>query len=219
MTFLILIASIFWIDVLLSGDNALVIASVSHGLPETQRRRAILLGTLFAIVLRVILLFLASTLLSVPGLSLVAGLYITYVAFNLLAEPAPPGGAAPRFGLLSAVAGIALADVSMSLDNVVAIAAVAGNAWLPMVLGILLSIPLLVAASLLISSVLESLPILRWAGAMFLGWIAGGLVAHDSLVAPFFTAPHAEVLTRSACVCVPVASHLLGGYLKRSYPS
>jgi YjbE family integral membrane protein len=176
------LAGIVWIDLLLSGDNAVVIALVSNQLPQNQRKWGIIGGTAAAIGLRVIMSFFASFLLGVPGLSIAGGIFLLWVAAKLLMGGDDEAGPAKKvISLAAAIWTISVADASMSLDNVMAIAALSHGQTLLMALGVLLSIPLVIAGSAIISTVIGRFPILTWAGAALLGWVAGGIIAADPL--------------------------------------
>ncbi|WP_316207523.1 TerC family protein [Bradyrhizobium sp. SZCCHNR3118] len=183
--FWVALLGIVWIDLLLSGDNAVVIALVSRQLPPEQQKWGIIGGTAAAIGLRVVMSFFAGLLLNIPALSIVGGLYLLKVAADLLIggdESAHPGAVAT---LKAAIITIAMADASMSLDNVMAIAALSHGNTLLMALGVLLSIPLVIIGAAVISMVIGRFPILTWAGAALLGWVAGGIVASDPLASNY----------------------------------
>ncbi|WP_315768580.1 MULTISPECIES: TerC family protein [unclassified Bradyrhizobium] len=183
--FWVALLGIVWIDLLLSGDNAVVIALVSRQLPPSQQKWGIIGGTAAAIGLRVGMSFFAGLLLNIPALSLIGGAYLLKVAADLLIGGDEAGAPDAASTLKAAIITIALADASMSLDNVMAIAALShGNMFL-MALGVLLSIPLVIAGSAIISMVIGRFPILTWAGAALLGWVAGGIIAADPLASPY----------------------------------
>lgn len=185
--FLLALASIVWIDLLLSGDNAVVIALVSNRLPANQQKWGIIGGTAAAIGLRVVMSFFAALLLGVPFLSIVGGLFLLKVATGLLTGDEDGEGEAKvgTITLTAAIGTIAAADASMSLDNVLAVAALAHGSVFLMAFGVLLSIPLVIAGAAIISKVIERVPALTWAGAGLLGWVAGGIVAADPFAAPY----------------------------------
>jgi YjbE family integral membrane protein len=184
--FWVALLGIVWIDLLLSGDNAVVIALVSRQLPENQQKWGIIGGTAAAIGLRVVMSFFASFLLGVPALSIIGGLFLLWVAAKLVMGGDDEAGPAKKvISLGAAIWTIAVADASMSLDNVMAIAALSNGSTLLMALGVLLSIPLVIAGSAIISAVIGRFPILTWAGAALLGWVAGGIIAADPWAAPY----------------------------------
>lgn len=178
--FWVALLGIVWIDLLLSGDNAVVIALVSRQLPAHQQKWGIIGGTAAAIGLRVVMSFFAALLLGVPGLSIVGGLFLLWVAAKLvMGEDEGEGELKPAMTLMAAITTIAIADASMSLDNVMAIAALSHGNELLMAIGVLLSIPMVIAGSAIISTIIGRFPILTWAGAALLGWVAGGIISAD----------------------------------------
>jgi YjbE family integral membrane protein len=181
--FWIAVAKIIWINILLSGDNAVVIALACRGLPPRQRAWGLVFGAGVAVALRVIFTGVIASLMLLPYLKIAGGLALFYIAIKLL-QPDGPDEARPEATghLWRAVRIIAVADVIMSLDNVIAIAAaVAGNVAL-LVFGLAVSVPLIVAGAALIIRLLDRFPILVWAGAGLLGWIAGDVIATDPVV-------------------------------------
>lgn len=179
---------IVWLDLLLSGDNALVIAMVCGGLEPRRRMVGLWLGTGGAIGLRIVLAFCVAWLMAWPGLMALGGAFLLYVAAGLVTGGGDAETRAPSRTLLGAVATIAAADASMSLDNVMAIAALSRGDWWLMALGVLISIPMIVAGAALITKVLERMPILAWAGAGLLGYVAGGIISADPLVSGYLRA-------------------------------
>lgn len=175
---------IMGIDLLLSGDNAVVIALASRSLPERQRRWAIMGGAGGAIVLRVIFATVIIWLLQIPYLKLIGGLLLLYIGVKLVVpESGGHGdGIASKASLWGAIQTILVADAVMSLDNVVAIAAAAHGSVLLIVLGLLISIPLIVYGSQLVLRVINRYPILVVLGGGLLGWIAGEIIVSDPTV-------------------------------------
>ena len=174
------IVKIIWINILLSGDNAIVIALACRALPPRQRFWGIILGAGAAVLLRIIFTLMLQYLLELPWLKLIGGLLLFWIAIKLLIQDeAHEGDVASSDTLWGAVRTVAIADVVMSLDNVLAIAAAAkGNTGL-IVFGLAISIPLIVAGATLIMALLTKYPVLVWAGAGLLGWIAGELLVTD----------------------------------------
>jgi YjbE family integral membrane protein len=185
-TFWVALLAIVWVDLLLSGDNAVVIALVARQLPPHQQKWGIIGGTATAILLRVVMSFFAAWLMSIPVLSILSGLYLVQVATQLLlGEEDADGEPKAIVSIYAAIGTIAVADASMSLDNVVALAALSHGQMLLMGLGVFLSIPLVIAGAAVISKVIGRFPILTWAGAGLLGWVAGGIIASDPYAAPY----------------------------------
>jgi YjbE family integral membrane protein len=190
--FLSAIGQIVLIDILLGGDNAVVIALATRKLPVHQRKLGILWGTAGAIGLRVVLIFFALALLRLPLLKIVGGLLLLWIGVKLLSPQDEDGHgevqAADR--LWAAVKTVIVADFVMSLDNVIAIAGAAQNAGqqhsiLLVVFGLLLSVPIIVWGSQMVIHLMQRFPLIITLGAMLLGWIAGGLIVTDPLSAPW----------------------------------
>jgi YjbE family integral membrane protein len=176
---------IIWIDILLSGDNAVVIALACRSLPERQRKWGMILGAGVAVLMRIGFAGIMTTLMTLPWLKIAGAVLLMWVAIKLVGPPEDSHGneAKPADNLWKAVRTIAIADAVMSLDNVIAIAGAAkGNVGL-IAFGLILSIPLIVAGSAIIMRVMERLPVLVWAGGALLGWIAGELLVSDPLLA------------------------------------
>ncbi|RKP58982.1 TerC family protein [Pararobbsia silviterrae] len=193
------IADIHWsaviqivvIDLLLGGDNAVVIALACRDLDPRQRVQGIVYGTIGAIVLRTVLVAFAVVLLDLPFLKMLGGVLLLYIGIRLLQpDDAERGEVAAADRLLSAIRTIIVADLVMSIDNVVAIAGAAENApphhriYL-VILGLLVSIPLVVGGSTLLLRLIERFPVIVLGGAGLLGWIAGGLIVDDPFIDRF----------------------------------
>ena len=196
------ILQIIWIDLLLSGDNAVVIALACRSLPPHLRKSGIVLGAAVAILLRIIFAAIISNLLAIPLLKVVGGLLLLWIAVKLAkGEEAEEKNIAASDKLYKAVWTIAIADAVMSLDNVVAIAAVSrGDPWL-FGFGLALSIPLIMVGSQIIMKMIEKFPIIVWAGAALLGWIAGEMIATDRAIADRFgLEPHSNMVYVAAAI-------------------
>lgn len=189
------IVQIIIIDILLGGDNAVIIALACRNLPPRHRRLGIIWGAAGAIVLRVILITVAVALLAIPFLKLVGGLLLLWIGVKLIAPPEDDEHADIQASdkLLAAVKTIIVADFVMSLDNVIAIAGAAEQADPSqrtglIIFGLLVSVPFIVFGSQLILKLLDRLPIIVVLGGALLGWIAGGLIAGDPIVQPLVPA-------------------------------
>src|SRR6266513_1122650 len=181
--FWVALLQIMWINILLSGDNAVVIAMACRGLPHRQRLWGMILGAGVAVLLRVVFTVFVAALMLLPWLKIVGGLALFYIAAKLLVpEDADENETEAAEHLWRAVRIVAVADIIMSLDNVIAIAAAAGGNMALLVIGLALSIPLIVAGAALIMSLLDKFPILVWAGAALLGWIVGEVIATDPAI-------------------------------------
>ncbi len=191
---------IVWINVLLSGDNAVVIALACRGLPPGRRRWAIGIGSLAAVALRILFTIFIVALLGLPYVKLGGGLLLLWIALRLLRQEDEGKAIAASPSIWGAVRTITLADAIMSLDNVVAVAAAARNSLPLIAFGIAVSVPLIVFGSTLMLTVLKRFPLLVVAGAALLGWVAGEMIAADAAVA-----------LRLAALPVPHAASWLAG--------
>lgn len=184
-TFWIAVGKIIWINVLLSGDNALVIALACRGLKPRHRLWGMILGAGAAVLLRIIFTGIVASLMALPYLKLVGGLALIVIAAKLLVpEEEDEDGVESASHLWQAVQIVVVADIVMSLDNVIAVAAAANGSVPLLVLGLAISVPLIVAGAALIMALLTKLPVLVWAGAALLGWVAGDVIATDPGIAP-----------------------------------
>jgi len=179
---------VFFLNLLLSGDNAVVIALACRSLPPQLTKRAMLIGIDGAIVLRVLLTAVASVLLRIPLLKLVGGLALTVIAIRLTIEDeleTESSKSLPKHppGLWSAVGTIIVADLVMSVDNVVALAAVSQGSIFFLAVGLLMSVPLLMFGSLFVTALLRRYPLLKRGGGAMLGWIAGDIAISDPMIA------------------------------------
>ncbi|WP_046865751.1 TerC family protein [Microvirga massiliensis] len=180
---LLSVLQIVWIDILLSGDNAVVIALACRSLPAHQKRLGIFLGATVAVALRIVFALVISILLGVPYLRIAGGLLLFWIATKLVVGEDEDGhDIAASDNLWRAVRTIALADAVMSLDNVVAIAAASRGHPELFVFGLLLSIPLIMVGATLITALIARFPIFVWAGAALLGYIAAEMIVTDPAV-------------------------------------
>ena len=178
------VGQIILIDILLGGDNAIVIALACRNLPDNLRLRGILWGTFGAIAIRIVLIAFAVTLLQMPFIKLVGGVLLFWIGTKLLSEDDGHGEINGSDKLLSAIKTIVVADLVMSLDNVIAIASAAEQAagehqLLLVVFGILVSIPIIVWGSTLVLKLMEKVPLIITLGAALLGYLAGGMIISD----------------------------------------
>ena len=189
--FWIAVGQIILIDILLGGDNAVVIALACRGLPPKQRKLGIIYGTAGAIVLRVILIAFALALLAVPYLKMVGALLLVWIGVKLLVPQEEEGhtNISTSDKLWGAVKTVIIADLVMSVDNVLAIAGAAesaGQHQLPLVIfGLLVSIPIIVAGSQLVLKLMDRFPFIITLGGMLLGWIAGQMAYTDPALKPY----------------------------------
>ena len=185
-TFWISVLQIIAIDILLGGDNAIVIALACRRLPEAQRKQGIFWGVVGAIGLRVILIFFALQLLAIPFLKIVGGLLLLWIGIKLLQpEEEVHDSIEGSTHLLGAIRTIIIADAVMSLDNVIAVAAAAKGDLGLVVFGILVSIPIVVWGSKFVLKLMDRLPVVITFGGALLGWIAGDMLLGDAVVKPY----------------------------------
>lgn len=181
--FWLAVGQIIFINALLSGDNAIVIAMACRGLPQPQRRWGLVIGAGLAALLRILFTVVLASLMMLPYLKLIGGAGLLYVSAKLIVAEEPDRNELEAAAhLWRAVAVVMVADIVMSFDNVVAIAAIARGDYLLLVIGLVISIPLLIGGAALIATLLDRFPVLIWLGAALLGWIAGETIATDPAV-------------------------------------
>ncbi|MFD1017866.1 TerC family protein [Thalassobacillus hwangdonensis] len=179
---------IIGIDIVLGGDNAIVIALASRNLPKKQRNKAIFFGTGLAIVVRVLLTAIALYLLQIPFLRLIGGLLLIYIAIKLLIDQDEDPNVKAGDSLISAVKTIVFADIVMGFDNVLAIAGASHNNLLLVITGLLVSVPIIIWGSKLILSLMERFPALVYIGAGILAYTAAEMIIEERRLEQFFHA-------------------------------
>jgi YjbE family integral membrane protein len=209
------LGSIILANVILSGDNAVVIALAARSLPPPRQGKAIFWGSAAAIVLRIVLTLIAVELLKWPYLKIVGALLLLYIGVSLLSEDDGEAGEHKHVGSpLAAVRTILVADLVMSLDNVLAVAAAAKGDTALLVIGLAMSIPLIIFGSTLLVKVMDRFPIIITLGAGMLGYLAGEMMFTDpGLTGHFGEMPHAVVVAASAFGAVFVVA--VGLWLQR----
>lgn len=199
----IAVLQIVAIDIVLGGDNAIIIALACRNLPKHQKRAGILWGTTGAIILRVILVFFATSLMEIPSLRLIGGVLLIWIGVKLLAEAnshSLDGKIDQSSNLLTAIRTIIIADFVMSLDNALAITAAAKGDIGLVVFGLVLSVPIIIGGSALILRLMERFPLIITAGAGLLGWLGGDLIVNDKLFTDYDFAPTVADPTIAATV-------------------
>lgn len=172
---------IVWINIILSGDNAVVIALAARSLPAQQQRRAIVLGSGAAVVLRIALTLVAAKLMELSFLQIVGGLLLLWIGVQLLSDEEDDGTESKAdSGLMAAVRTILIADLVMSLDNVIAVAAAAKGNMALLILGLAISIPLVIFGSTLMIRLMERFPVIILLGAALIGWVGGETIVSDA---------------------------------------
>ncbi|MEX8193000.1 TerC family protein [Comamonas guangdongensis] len=192
---------IVWINIILSGDNAVVIALAARGLPAGQQKKAVLFGSGAAVLLRIALTLVAAKLMQLPFVELVGGLLLLWIGVGLLKgeDEAEEAGNVVKQSMMAAVRTILMADLVMSLDNVIAVAAAAGGNMLLLILGLAISIPLVVFGSTLMIRLMERFPVIVTLGAALIGWVAGETITSDQLLQAWVQAnPWAQLAAAAA---------------------
>ena len=188
--------SIVLANIVLSGDNAIVIAMAARTLKPEQRSKAIFWGSAAAIVMRIILTIVAIQLLSLPYLKIIGAILLVYIGVDLLKGEDEEGDDGKEInGMLAAIRTVLIADLVMSLDNVLAVAAAAKGNLSLLVLGLLVSIPLIIFGATLLTKVMERFPIIITIGAALLGFLAGEMLLTDPAVTTQFGAVSEQTVT------------------------
>jgi len=209
---------IMGINILLSGDNAVVIALAVRALPPKERFWGMVLGAGAAAVLLIVFTGIVATLMKLPYLKLAGGLALFWVAIKLVSPQAHDSENTPEAveDLWRAVRVVVVANIVMSLDNVIAVAAAAKGNYLLLGLGLAVSIPVVIAGSALFLAIIERFPIVVWGGGALLGWIAGGLLPEDPIIAEHFSEATAETLEVVCGVAGAIIVVLVGMYMVKS---
>jgi len=209
---------IMGINILLSGDNAVVIALAVRALPPKERFWGMVLGAGAAAVLLILFTGIVATLMQLPYLKLAGGLALFWVAVKLVTPQAHDAEDTPEAveDLWRAVRVVVVANIVMSLDNVIAVAAAAKGNYFLLGLGLSVSIPVVIAGSALFLAIIERFPIVVWGGGALLGWIAGGLLPEDPVVAQYFSEAAAETLDIVCGIAGAIFVVLMGLYLVKS---
>jgi YjbE family integral membrane protein len=176
--------TIIWVNIILSGDNAVVIALAARSLPARQQKQAVFWGAGAAVVMRIILTIVAVELLKFPWLKLIGAVLLLWIAVKLLVPEEEGGeGIESSSNLWTAIKTILIADLVMSLDNVIGVAAAAKGSIVLLVLGLLISIPLVIFGATMLMKLMERWPVIITLGAAILGWVAGEMAATDPVLA------------------------------------
>src|SRR5215472_18442147 len=209
---------IMGINILLSGDNAVVIALAVRALPPRERLWGMVLGAGCAAVLLILFTGIVATLLKLPYLKLIGGLALFWVAVKLVApQPHDPEDSPEAVeDLWRAVRVVVVANIVMSLDNVIAVAAAAKGNYVLLGLGLTISIPVVIAGSALFLAIIERFPVVVWGGGALLGWIAGGLLPEDPVIAEHFSEATVETLEVVCGIIGAIVVVTVGLYLTKS---
>jgi YjbE family integral membrane protein len=191
-----LVSAEFWVglikiigvNIILSGDNAVVIALAARSLPPKQQTQAIIWGSGAAIVMRILLTLFAVALLTLPWLKIIGSLLLFWIGVKLLVPEEDDAEIEASDQLLSAIKTILVADLVMSLDNVIAVAAAAGGSVLLLILGLAISIPLVIFGATLLLKLMERFPVIITIGGALIGWVAGEMLVTDPVLEGWLTA-------------------------------
>ncbi|WP_370529812.1 TerC family protein [Alkalihalobacillus sp. AL-G] len=214
--FLIALLQIIAIDIVLGGDNAIVIALASRNLPDHQRNKAIFLGTGLAIAVRVLLTIVAVFLLKIPYLMLIGGLLLVYIAYNLLSDDNDDADIKGGTTLIEAIRTIVVADIVMGVDNVLAIAGAAHGNILLVIIGLLVSVPIIIWGSKLILHFMEKYPSIIFIGAGVLGFTAAGMIMEEKVVHEWVAD---NLILKLLIYVVVIGGILLAGWLTKRVKS
>ena len=213
------LGSIIILDLALAGDNAVVIAMAANRLSEAARRKAILIGTAGAVLIRLGLTFIAVQLLMIPYLQFAGGLILLPIAVGLLAPAAESKEIQAADNLIGAVRTILIADATMSLDNVLSIAGAAEGHFGLVVIGLLISIPIVVGGSTLVSRLMDRYPFIMYVGAAIIGWTAAKMMRADDALGGTLLALAGPWLAHGLPAILAVAVCAVGWYRSRKVKS
>jgi len=209
--------AIIVIDLVLAGDNAIVIALVARGLPEHLRRRTVLWGTVGAVAVRAVMTVMVVWLLNVPGLLLVGGIFLVWVAYKLVApagDDSDKSHAHPRkASLWAAIRTIIVADAVMGIDNVLGVAGAAHGDFILVLLGLLISVPIMIAGSTFILRMVDRFPIIIYIGSGVLAFTAASMIAREPFLQPYLDERDALVWAMHALL---IGAVLLIGYIRNA---
>jgi len=222
--FWLAVGRIIFVNAVLSGDNAVVIAMACRGLPEHQRRWGMVIGVAVAAILRIVFTAVVASLMALPYLKLIGSAALLYIAAKLLVPEARDRNKIEAAAhLWRVVMLVVVADIIMSFDNIVAIAAIAQGNLLLLVIGLAASIPLLVVGAALIAALLDRFPVFVWGGAALLGWIAGETIVTDPALFAHIATALGATLTRQLELAGSVSGAFLaiaaGGLWQRLHES
>ncbi len=213
MEFVMALGSIIILDLVLAGDNAVVIAMASNKLAPDLRKKAIYIGTAGAVLLRLGMTFVAIWLLSIPYLQAMGGIFLLPIAIKLLAPSEHTGEVNAADSLMGAVKTIIVADFIMSIDNVLAIAGASAGHFILVVIGLIISIPIVVGGSQLIGRVMDRYPIFTYVGAGILGWTSGSMLLHDKVLGEVIISNGGAWTTYGIPAILAISVCVIGYYL------
>ncbi|CAM3434418.1 TerC family protein [Marinicrinis lubricantis] len=184
--FWVALGTIVFIDLILAGDNAIVIGLAAKNLPHEQRTKAVIWGTLGAVAIRVIATIFVLHLLKIPFIQLVAGLLLIWIAFKLLVSDDDHGNIKAGNSLMAAIRTIIIADAAMGIDNVIAVAGAAHGDTILVIIGLMISVPIVVWCSTLFIKLTDRFPVIIYLGSGVLAYTASKMMTHDKKLTGFF---------------------------------
>jgi YjbE family integral membrane protein len=214
-TFWVGLAKIIGVNIVLSGDNAVVIALAARALPPKQQKQAVFWGAGAAVVMRIVLTIFAVALLQLPWLKIIGAVLLLWIGVKLLIPEEGGENVSASDNLIAAIKTILIADLVMSLDNVIAVAAAAGGSYLLLILGLAISIPLVVFGATLLIKLMERWPVIITIGAALIGWVAGEMVVTDPAIDGWMRAQFDFVNNRP--VLGPVSLELICGLIGAAF--
>ncbi|CAG9622841.1 TerC family protein [Sutcliffiella rhizosphaerae] len=206
---IIAILLIIGIDIVLGGDNAIIIALACRDLPQNQRNKAIIFGTIIAIICRILLTIGAVYLLSIPFLHFVGGVLLYYIAFQLINDNMDRTIVKGSPSIMVAIKTIVVADIIMGIDNVMAVAGAAHGNYYLVIIGLLFSMPIIIWGSKLILIMMEKYPIIVYIGACILSFTAGKMIIHEPVVASLMAFAEWQMYLPYIMICVLLTVSLL----------
>ncbi|WP_044479308.1 TerC family protein [Paenibacillus antibioticophila] len=212
-TFWFSLLNIIFIDLILAGDNAIVIGMAARKLPHTVQKKAILYGTAGAVVLRILATLVVVWLLGIPWLLAVGGVMLIFIAYKVLADDGDHDTIEAKDKLWPAVRTIVIADAAMGLDNVIAVAGASGQHTILVVIGLLISVPIVVWGSTIFIKILGRFPWIAYIGAAVLAYTASHMITEEPHFLPFF---EEHVVLRILFIALVIAAVLIAGYFKKA---
>ncbi|MBU5674741.1 TerC family protein [Paenibacillus brevis] len=211
-TFWFSLLNIIFIDLILAGDNAIVIGMAARKLPHTVQKKAIIYGTAGAVILRILATLVVVWLLGIPWLLAVGGVMLIFIAYKVLADEGDHDSIEAKDKLWPAVRTIVIADAAMGLDNVIAVAGASGQHTILVVIGLLISVPIVVWGSTIFIKILGRFPWIAYIGAAVLAYTASHMITEEPHFLPFF---EEHVFLRILFIALVIAAVLIAGYLKK----
>jgi len=207
-TFLVIL-KLIGIDIVLGADNAVVIAMAAKNLNEKDRKKAVMLGTAGAVILRIALAFLAAALLKIPFVQVIGSFLLAWIAFKLLIAEEEEGNVKAGNTIMGAIGSIIIADFVMSLDNVIALVGASNGHMGLLIVGVIISIPIIVFASNLIMKAMDRFPIIIYIGSAVLAWVAGEMLVKDKELHHFVNLHPYHLIVQIAYIVIIVGAGIL----------